>query len=146
MKIKFFNKEKNTINKNVNDIEFYKLEYRILCDIFNDKDSNYNNVKKIDELLVPYKDYIIEHEEEYLKNISYNKNDDIKNEILRPLTGRQLLCRENALTRLQENNFKDAYYELMDCIDDGIGYKKKYVSLNECLLFSKLTEQFLNLL
>ena len=149
MNIKFFIKEKkkNQISKNIENIIFYKLEYKILCDILNDKDSSYdNNVKKINELLALYKDYIIKHEEEYLKNISYNEKDDINKEIMRPLTGRQLTCRENALTRLQENNFEDAYYELRDCIDDGIGYKKKYVSINECLLFSKLTEQFIKLL
>jgi len=124
----------------------YKLEYKKICDIVNDRNSDYmENTRKINKLLREYKEFINKHETEILDNYIYDENNNINKEIFRPITSRQLTCFQNMLKELKFNNIQGAYNELMDSIDSGIGYKKMYVSINECQLFFEITSKFLQL-
>ena len=54
----------------------------------------------------------------------------------------QIICYKNCLNCLEKNDLEQAFWELRDCLDDGIGRYKKYVSINETLIFQMLLEEF----
>jgi len=79
----------------------------------------------------------------FLENSENSK--DLEREILRPLSQRNIMCFQNCLRDLENNNYLSAIGEFIDCIlDYNRSDKKTYISLSEYYLFQALIEIFQN--
>ena len=122
----------------------YIFEYSRIMDVLENKTNTLN--QKVNKLLYIFNNIIenikvIERMVPYNKPSEYQIEDQYRNELLRPITYRKIVCYENCLNFLEENNLERAFGELEDCLDDGIGRYKKYVSINEAYIFQTLLEK-----
>lgn len=123
----------------------YIFEYSRIVDILENKTNDIKlKVNKLWHWLNQLKAYMrfIERNTPYNKPSEYQIEEEYKQELLRPITCRQIACYKNCLKCLEKNDLEQAFWELRDCLDDGIGKYKKYVSINETLIFLMLLEEF----
>lgn len=123
----------------------YIFEYSRIVDILENKTNTLKlKVNKLWYWLSDVKAYMrfIERNIPYNKPSEYQIEDEYRQELLRPITCRQIICYKNCLNCLEKNDLEQAFWELRDCLDDGIGRYKKYVSINETLIFQMLLEEF----
>lgn len=123
----------------------YIFQYSRVVDILENKTNEIRlKINKLWHWLNQLKAYMrfVERNTPYNKPSEYQIKEEYKQELLRPITCRQIACYKNCLNCLEKNNLEQAFCELRDCLDDGVGKYKKYVSINETLIFQMLLEEF----